>query len=132
MHKGHRLLAWVMAGDATFYKAYPDMAGGSLAAGNDATLTLPLRSPVTPAGRIRLSVRPRHARVGRRVRFSFRATSAGRPVRGVKVRFAGRRLRTNRHGRARARIVLRHPSLYRAVASLRGMRGARARVRARR
>ena len=38
----HRILAWVMDGDAAFYKPYPDSAGGMLQAGGQSTLTLPL------------------------------------------------------------------------------------------
>jgi ABC-2 type transport system ATP-binding protein len=40
---GARLVAWVTAGDASFYKAYPGSAGGTLAAGPRSVLTLPLR-----------------------------------------------------------------------------------------
>jgi hypothetical protein len=39
---GHRIVAWVLAGDTAFYKPYPDTAGGVLAAGPGSTLTLPL------------------------------------------------------------------------------------------
>ena len=41
---GHRLMAWVMAGDAGFYKPYPGSAGGSLDLGAS-ELSLPLRDP---------------------------------------------------------------------------------------
>jgi len=41
---GHRVLIWVTSGDTSFYKAYPGSAGGSLAAGEASTVTLPLRS----------------------------------------------------------------------------------------
>lgn len=44
VRRGHHLVAWVSAGDASFYKAYPGSAGGSLAAGEGSSLTLPLRS----------------------------------------------------------------------------------------
>ena len=40
---GHRLEAWVSAGDIAFYKPYPGSLGGVLAAGPASTLTLPLR-----------------------------------------------------------------------------------------
>ena len=60
---GHRVVAWVTAGDSSFYKAYPGMAGGALEAGAGSTLTLPLRDARVPAGgpvqaRIRLSAPP--------------------------------------------------------------------------
>lgn len=49
---GHRVLAWVMSGNPTFYKPYPTSAGGTLATGNGALLTLPLRArPASEARR---------------------------------------------------------------------------------
>jgi hypothetical protein len=133
---GHSLVAWVTAGDATFYKAYAGSAGGVLAAGQGSTLELPIGDPAQPAGgagaargRLRLTVRPRRARAGRRTRFAFRVTSARKPVRGATVRFAGRRLHTDRNGRARMRRAIRRPRRYTAVARKKGLRTARARVR---
>jgi X-Pro dipeptidyl-peptidase-like protein/hemolysin type calcium-binding protein len=41
--KSHRVLIWVTSGDTSFYKAYPGSAGGTLAAGETSTVTLPLR-----------------------------------------------------------------------------------------
>lgn len=54
VRKGHRLMAWVMAGDAGFYKPYPGSAGGTLALG-ESTLSLPLRdvSPLRAKRRAR-------------------------------------------------------------------------------
>ncbi|MDX6643441.1 MAG: type transport system ATP-binding protein [Solirubrobacteraceae bacterium] len=43
LRKGHRVLAWVMDGDAGFYKPYPGSLGGTLRVGDASTLTLPLR-----------------------------------------------------------------------------------------
>ncbi len=66
---------------------------------------------------------------GRRTRIRFRVTSRGRPVRGAKVRFAGKTKRTGRRGRAvMVRRVFR-PGLRRAVARKRGKRSAAVRVR---
>jgi predicted acyl esterase len=42
---GHRLTAWVLAGDAAFYKPFAPPAGGLLATGPGSTLTVPLRAP---------------------------------------------------------------------------------------
>jgi S-formylglutathione hydrolase FrmB len=97
-----------------------------------ATLPFSQRLPtrcVTP--KLRLVVRPRRVRAGKRVRFRFRATEAGRPVRGAVVRFAGKRARTNRRGRARIRIRLHRRGLRRATVSSRGMGSGVARVRVR-
>ena len=79
--------------------------------------------------RLRLRVRPRRVRAGRRTRIRFRVTSRGRPVRGAKVRFAGKTKRTGRRGRAvMVRRVFR-PGLRRAVARKPGKRSARVRIR---
>ena len=72
--------------------------------------------------RPRLSVRPRRLRAGRRTRLRFHATvlRGGRrsPLRGATIRFAGRRARTDRRGRAslvvRPRRTGRHRILMRA------------------
>lgn len=101
---------------------------------------LPLLKPFAPAGgqrtkqRIRLTVRPRRAVVGVRRSFRFRATvrrgGKRRALRGARVRFAGRRARTNRRGYARIKVRLRRVRRYRAVATKRGLRRGVTRVRA--
>ena len=42
---GHRVRAWVMAGNQASYKPYPASAGGLLRMGDASTFALPLRSP---------------------------------------------------------------------------------------
>jgi hypothetical protein len=82
---------------------------------------------------LRLAVTPRAVRAGRRTAFQFRVTTAqGRPVARARIRFAGRRLRTNRAGRARVTTTLRRAGRHRARATKRGFRPARVTVRARR
>jgi hypothetical protein len=79
--------------------------------------------------RLRVRVAPRRVRAGRRTRFRFRVSSRGRPVRGAKVRFAGKTKRTGRRGRA---VIVRrfaHRGVRRAVVSKRGKRPARVRIR---
>jgi predicted acyl esterase len=49
--EGHRVVIWVTGGDASFYKAYPGSVGGSLAAGEASTVTLPLRRGGPGGGR---------------------------------------------------------------------------------
>jgi hypothetical protein len=85
--------------------------------------------PVKP--RIRLTVRPRRVRAGRRVRIRFRVRSSVRGCRrGVRIRFAGRRVRTRRNGRASIRFRrLGRTGRRRVIARKRGCRTGTARVR---
>jgi X-Pro dipeptidyl-peptidase-like protein len=68
VRRGHRIIAWVSAGDASFYKSYPGSAGGSLEAGNRSTLALPLRG-FSPSGTrsacLPARLRVRRGRIGR-------------------------------------------------------------------
>jgi hypothetical protein len=86
-----------------------------------------------PPPRIRLAVRPRRVAAGARRRFAFRASvlrnGRRRAVRGALIRFAGRRARTDRRGRATIVRRLNRPGRYRARASRRGLRPGRAVVR---
>jgi hypothetical protein len=102
VRRGHRLVAWVSAGDASFYKAYPGSAGGTLAAGDRSTLTLPLRG-FSPSGRrtsclsSRLRVRAKRIgrihlgdRVGRVLGRAGTASARGRRILRYCVRGGGR------------------------------------------
>ena len=84
--------------------------------------------------RIRLSVKPRRARVGRRKRFSFRATTIANgkrvAVRKAMVRFDGRKARTDSKGIVRMTGTLARRDVYRARASKDGMRSGTVSVRA--
>jgi hypothetical protein len=83
--------------------------------------------------RIRLAVQPRTTLVARRTRFRFRATYSGRgairPMRGATIRFAGRRTRTDKTGRATITARLRHPGLRRVTATKRGFTSTTRHVR---
>lgn len=98
----------------------------------DATETLTPTQACHPA-RTRIAVAPRRVRRLARTRFRFQAEAllGGRWTRlsGALVRFAGRRARTNRQGRASIR--LRFPALgrRRVRLSLAGYEGAQTRVR---
>jgi hypothetical protein len=84
--------------------------------------------------KIQLSVVPRRAHVAKSTRFRFRATASanGRrvPVRRARIRFAARRGRTGRRGRATIVRLFRSPGRYRAIARRRGFRSGSATVRA--
>ena len=83
--------------------------------------------------RLRVRVAPRRVRAGRRVRFRFRVTTrSGRSTRAVRratIRFAGRRVRTSRRGRATIVRRFRRAQRVRVRASRRGFRSGRATVR---
>jgi putative alpha-1,2-mannosidase len=85
-----------------------------------------------PAPRIRLTVSPRRALVGQRVRFRFHATAtvSGRraAVPRALVSFTGNRFRTGSDGRAAVTLTLRVPASYRPVARKEGFRDGRASV----
>jgi phospholipase C len=87
-------------------------------------------------GAIHLTVTPMRPRLGRRTRFTFRATtvSAARlvPVAGARIYLAGRHTRTNSQGRAQMRLTLHRLRAYPAVARKAGLLIGRVRVRTRR
>jgi hypothetical protein len=85
-----------------------------------------------PGRRLRLTVRPRRARVGARVGFRFLVRAGGKPVRGALVRLRGRRVRTGTRGRATLQLRFWQPGVRTARASRRGYRAASAPVRVRR
>ena len=89
--------------------------------------------PALAPSAIRLSLRPRRARVGMPTRFRFRASyirgGKRRPISGALIRFAGRRVRTDRQGRASMVVRFRRAGRRRAVVSKPGFRRASVRVR---
>ena len=90
----------------------------------------------TAVVRLRLAVRPRRVRAGRRVlvRARVRAVIGGRlaPFRGATVRVAGRRARTDGAGRARVRVRFRRAGRRSVTARAPGAVPARAVIRVRR
>jgi hypothetical protein len=78
---------------------------------------------------LRVTVRPKRARAGRRTRFTIVVTAAGRPVRGARVGFAHRKARTNSRGVARITTRLNRAGMTRARAARPGYRRGHARVR---
>jgi S-formylglutathione hydrolase FrmB len=102
------------------------------AEGCSLTATLPFSGPL-PTGciRLRVSVRPRRVRAGRRTTFHFRVTARSRPVRGALVRFAGKRARTGPRGRVRITVRLGSRGRRNVRATRRGMRPGRTTIRVR-
>jgi hypothetical protein len=81
--------------------------------------------PKDPAHTLRLRVKPRHVKIGKKVRFVLRVhTGDGKPVRRARVTLAGSAARTTRKGVAVMRMRLRSPGKYRAVATRPGKRPA--------
>jgi len=88
------------------------------------------RAPRTDPSLIHVRVRPRRVVAGALTRFRFRVSvRRGRPLRGALIRFAGRRLRTSRRGRAALTLRLGHSGRRRVLVSKRGYRRGRATVR---
>jgi hypothetical protein len=83
----------------------------------------------SPQPRLRLTVRPRRARANERTGFRFRTAAGREVVRGVRIRFAGRKVRTGRDGRAKLVRRLSRPGRYRVIATKRNFARATAAVR---
>jgi hypothetical protein len=97
-------------------------------------LTNPITLGAKPL-RIQASVRPKRARVGRRTRFVFdvrrRAQDRVLPLAGATVRFAGKRVRTGRTGRAVIRATVNERGRHRAVVAEPGLKRSNLSVRVR-
>lgn len=93
--------------------------------GADMTFTTPLKP-------LKLSVSPHSTMAGKRVCFSFKASSGGLGVSGVKIRFKGRTAHTSSHGKARICATMSRAGVYAAHASKSGYRSVTARVTVRR
>ena len=89
----------------------------------------PRTEPTGSRPRLRVSVRPRRARAGRRTRFRARVSSSGAPVRGARVRLGGRSARTDARGRASLTLRFARPGARRVRATRTGYAAASARVR---
>ena len=71
-----------------------------------------IAAPAAAQGGLKLSVTPGEAEAGKPTLFKFRAVRGETPARGVTVRFAGRRAKTNRRGRALIRATLPRAGRY--------------------
>jgi hypothetical protein len=93
----------------------------------------PTATPSAGKKRLRVRVRPQTVDVGAPTRFKFRVTRAGgRPVRAARIRFAGKRARTGRKGRARIVATLNEEGSRTAKATKRGFKPGTTTVNARR
>lgn len=83
----------------------------------------------------RLRVRPALVSAGRRTKFRLQIftgpVARPKPVAGVTIRFAGRRVKTDKRGRATVVATLRRPGLRRALTTRGSRRASVARVRVR-
>jgi hypothetical protein len=84
---------------------------------------------VAGPAKIRLTVAPKRVRAGKRVRVRFRVAKIEGCTRGVTIRFAGKRVKTNRNGRASLRVKPRRSGRPKVTARKSGCRAASARVR---
>jgi endoglycosylceramidase len=96
-------------------------AGGSAAS---------CKQPARP--RLRVKVRPRAVRAGRRAKLRVRVRAGRRAVSGARVKLGARRARTNRRGVARFRKRFARPGRRVVVARKAGFRRGRAVLRVRR
>ena len=78
---------------------------------------------------IRLTRSPSAVRAGKRLRVRVRVANIEGCVRGVTIRFAGKRAKTNRSGRASLVVTPRKAGRPKLTASKKGCRAASARVR---
>jgi hypothetical protein len=102
----------------------PAQCGGGGVKETPMDLSLTTKAPlVSDRPKLRLSVRPRVTRFGRRTAFSFRAAP------GTLVRFAGKQAVTSRDGRAAMIATLRRRGIWRAVATKPGFVAVRTTVR---
>ena len=114
-----------------------DLENGVVRIIKAATKAKPAPAPTTArtgSPKIRLTVRPRRVRSGRRTAFEFHVTFvSGRGKRvalpGADVRIGGHRGRSDRRGRAQIRLRFSRAGDRIAYASKRGYRTGRARVR---
>jgi uncharacterized repeat protein (TIGR01451 family) len=73
---------------------------------------------------MKLSVSPGSVVAGAHKCFAFRATSSGKGVGGVSVKFAGKKAHTSSKGKARVCLTLKHKGTDRASATKKGYRTA--------
>jgi metallophosphoesterase (TIGR03767 family) len=100
----------------------PACAGANTVPGSGAS-----GAPVGAKPKIKLSVKPKRIRGGRRTCFRFKATSGGRVVPGATVGFAGRKVKT---GKAGTKKICRRIYLSkRAYAKRKGFETGRARIK---
>jgi uncharacterized repeat protein (TIGR01451 family) len=89
---------------------------------------LPPPPPPSPPKILSLSVSPTIVLVHAHRCFAFRATSSGKAVGGVTVKFAGKKAHTSSKGRARLCVTLKHRGTDRASATKKGYVTAHASV----
>jgi hypothetical protein len=110
----------VTAGTATNTATVSSPIPDSNMANNSATATTTIVTPPPPPpaakSKLKLSVSPHSARAGQQRCYAFTATSSGKGVRGVTVKFAHRSGHTSSQGKVRICVKLKRGS-YRASAT---------------
>jgi uncharacterized repeat protein (TIGR01451 family) len=76
--------------------------------------------PVKKAKKLKLSVSPGSVVAGTHKCFAFKATSSGKGVGGVTVKFAGKKAHTSSKGKAQVCVTLKHKGTDRASATKKG------------
>jgi hypothetical protein len=80
------------------------------------------------AKKLKLSVSPGSVVAGTHKCFAFKATSSGKAVGGVTVKFAGKKAHTSSKGKAQVCVTLKHKGTDRASATKKGYTTAHASV----
>ena len=97
-------------------------------ANNSASVSVTIKAKPKPK-KLKLSVSPGRVVAGTQKCFAFKATSSGKGVGGVTVKFAGKKAHTSSKGKARVCVTLKHKGTDRASASKKGYSTAHVSVR---
>src|SRR4051794_29358839 len=90
-----------------------------------------LPAPAGQVTQLKLTLSPKVVKAGKRTRMRFKVTGAGgKPVGGARIRIGKTHVRSDSHGRATARVVIRHKGAKRATVRSQGLRPGHANFRA--
>src|SRR3954454_2409404 len=90
-----------------------------------------LPAPAGQVTQLKLTLSPKVVKAGKRTRMRFKVTGArGKPVGGARIRIGKTHVRSDSHGRASARVVIRHKGAKRATVRSQRLRPGHANFRA--